>query len=55
LSPFGRFIEIGRKDLEDDALMPIEFLLRNVTFAYVDFSIIIEQDKALASCVLFAC
>ncbi|GFF97772.1 lovastatin nonaketide synthase [Aspergillus udagawae] len=48
VAPFGRFIEIGRKDLEDDALMPIEFLLRNVTFAYVDFSIIIEQDKALA-------
>jgi emericellamide synthase (highly reducing iterative type I polyketide synthase) len=48
VAPFGRFVEIGRKDLMDDALMPMQFLLRNVTFAYVDLTLIIEQNKPLA-------
>ncbi|PTU21579.1 hypothetical protein P175DRAFT_0544951 [Aspergillus ochraceoroseus IBT 24754] len=48
VAPFGRFVEIGRKDLMDDALMPMEFLLRNVTFAYVGLTVIIEQKKGLA-------
>lgn len=48
VAPFGRFVEIGRKDLMDDALMPMEFLLRNVTFAYVDLAAVIDQNKPLA-------
>ncbi|RDW67402.1 type I polyketide synthase [Aspergillus mulundensis] len=48
LASFGRFVEIGRKDLMDDALMPMEFLLRNITFSYVDLTAIIEQRKPLA-------
>ncbi|KAL2825065.1 hypothetical protein BDW59DRAFT_162011 [Aspergillus cavernicola] len=48
VAPFGRFVEIGRKDLMDDALMPMEFLLRNITFAYVDLTAIIEQKKSLS-------
>ena len=52
VAPFGRFVEIGRKDLMDDALMPMEFLLRNVTFAYVDLAAIIVQNKLLAGRLL---
>jgi emericellamide synthase (highly reducing iterative type I polyketide synthase) len=48
VAPFGRFVEIGRKDLMDDALMPMGFLLRNITFAYVDLTLIIEKNKPLA-------
>ncbi|KAL4973041.1 hypothetical protein BDW66DRAFT_169023 [Aspergillus desertorum] len=48
MASFGRFVEIGRKDLMDDALMPMEFLLRNITFSYVDLTAIIEQRKPLA-------
>ncbi|KAL3482091.1 hypothetical protein BJX99DRAFT_252807 [Aspergillus californicus] len=48
VAPFGRFVEIGRKDLMDDALMPMEFLLKNITFAYVDLTAVIEQRKPLA-------
>lgn len=48
VAPFGRFVEIGRKDLMDDALMPMQFLLRNVTFAYVDLTMVMEQNKQLA-------
>jgi emericellamide synthase (highly reducing iterative type I polyketide synthase) len=48
VAPFGRFVEIGRKDYMDDAVMPTSFLLRNITFAYVDLTLVIEQNKALA-------
>ncbi|KAH6613530.1 putative polyketide synthase [Chaetomium sp. MPI-SDFR-AT-0129] len=54
IAPFGRFVEIGRKDLMDDALMPMAFLLRNVTFAYVDLAAIIMQNKTLAGRLLQA-
>lgn len=47
LAPFGRFVEIGRKDLMENALMPMEFLLRNITFAYVDLAHIIVTRKGL--------
>lgn len=48
VAPFGRFVEIGRKDFMDDALMPSGFLLRNITFAYVDLTMVIENHKQLA-------
>ncbi|PNP48840.1 hypothetical protein THARTR1_10285 [Trichoderma harzianum] len=52
IAPFGRFVEIGRKDLMDDALMPMEFLLKNITFAYVDLALVIEKAKPLAQRLL---
>ncbi|KAI6783592.1 uncharacterized protein J7T54_005621 [Emericellopsis cladophorae] len=48
LAPFGRFVEIGRKDLMENALMPMEFLLNNITFAYVDLAHVIVTRKSLA-------
>ncbi|KAH8743966.1 KR domain-containing protein [Diaporthe sp. PMI_573] len=52
LAPFGRFVEIGRKELMDDALMPMAFMLKNITFAYVDMALIIDINKPLAQRVL---
>ena len=52
VAPFGRFVEIGRKDLMDDALMPMGFLLKNITFAYVDLTLVIDNNKPLASRLL---
>ncbi|ATY64703.1 Beta-ketoacyl synthase [Cordyceps militaris] len=48
VAPFGRFVEIGRKDLMDDARMSMGFLLKNITFAYVDLSLIMEVKRPLA-------
>ncbi|KAM3558509.1 hypothetical protein ARSEF4850_004574 [Beauveria asiatica] len=48
VAPFGRFVEIGRKDLMDDARMSMGFLLKNITFAYVDLSLIMEEKRSLA-------
>ncbi|KAF4994613.1 hypothetical protein FDECE_13060, partial [Fusarium decemcellulare] len=52
VAPHGRFVEIGRKDLMEDALMPMEFLLNNITFAYVDFAHILATKTRLASQLL---
>ncbi|KAM0260907.1 hypothetical protein ACHAQJ_002527 [Trichoderma viride] len=52
VAPFGRFVEIGRKDLMDDALMPMEFLLKNISFAYVDLALVIAKAKPLAQRLL---
>jgi hypothetical protein len=41
-------VEIGRKDLMEDALMPMEYLLNNITFAYVDLAHVIVTRKSLA-------
>ncbi|KAF5676898.1 polyketide synthase [Fusarium heterosporum] len=52
LAAHGRFVEIGRKDLMENALMPMEFLLNNITFAYVDFAHILATKTMLASQLL---
>ncbi|KAF7563745.1 hypothetical protein G7046_g409 [Stylonectria norvegica] len=52
VAPFGRFVEVGRKELMDDALMPMAFLLKNITFAYVDLTLIINTKKTLAKRLL---
>ena len=49
LAAHGRFVEIGRKDLMENALMPMEFLLNNITFSYVDFAHILATKTRLAS------
>ncbi|KAK4896842.1 hypothetical protein LTR49_028097 [Elasticomyces elasticus] len=48
LAPFGRFVEIGKKDYLDDALLPTKFLMQNICFAFVDLVQIIACDKPLA-------
>ncbi|KAF2158340.1 hypothetical protein M409DRAFT_71690 [Zasmidium cellare ATCC 36951] len=52
MASFGRFIEIGKKDFLDDALMPTKFLLRNITFACVDLTQMIAEDKNLVQTLL---
>ena len=52
VAPFGRFVEIGRKDLMDDSLMPMSFLLKNVSFTYVDLALIMDDNKSLARRVM---
>lgn len=52
LAAHGRFVEIGRKDLMENALMPMEFLLKNITFACVDFAHILATKTWLASQLL---
>lgn len=52
IAPYGRFVEIGRKDFIEDMLMPTKFLLKNITFAYVDLALLIEDNKPLVNRLL---
>lgn len=52
LAPFGRFIDVGLRRLIDDAFLPMEFLRRNVTFAYVDMALVAQKNKALTQRLL---
>lgn len=52
LASYGRFVEIGRREFLDDMLMPTKFLLRNVTFSYVDLALLIEERKDIVKRVL---
>ena len=52
LAGHGRFVEIGRKDLMENTLMPMEFLLDNISFVYVDFAHILETRTKLANQLL---
>ncbi|KAH7025271.1 putative polyketide synthase [Microdochium trichocladiopsis] len=52
VAPYGRFVEIGRKEFLEDMLMPSRFLLKNITFAYVDLALLIEDKKPLAKRIL---
>ncbi|KAL9107660.1 MAG: hypothetical protein Q9227_007467 [Pyrenula ochraceoflavens] len=49
IAPFGRFIEMGKKDLVDNRNLPMAPFLRNVMFASIDLITIFKQDQALAS------
>lgn len=52
IAPYGRFVEIGRKEFLEDMLMPTKFLLKNITFAYVDLALLIEDNKPLVNRLL---
>ena len=49
IAPFGRFIEIGKKDIEDNTRIDMAPFIRNVMFASVDLTVIFRQRKALGA------
>ncbi|KAI0901837.1 putative polyketide synthase [Annulohypoxylon nitens] len=52
IAPFGRFIEIGKKDIEDNTRLGMAPFIKNVTFASVDLTVIFRQRKALGARLL---
>ncbi|KAF7553514.1 hypothetical protein G7Z17_g3559 [Cylindrodendrum hubeiense] len=52
IAPFGRFIEIGKKDIEDNTRLGMAPFIRNVTLASVDLTVIFRQRKALGAQLL---
>ena len=54
IAPFGRFIDIGSNSLMDGAFLPMEFLHRNVTLAYVDAALLVQKNKPLTRQLLKA-
>lgn len=47
LAAYGRFIEIGKKDIADNSNLPMEVFNRNITFAAVDINRVLLDRKEL--------
>lgn len=47
LAPYGRFVEIGKKDIAENNGLPMETFNRNATFAAIDLDRIFEQRPDL--------
>ncbi|MCJ1437217.1 hypothetical protein MMC27_006603 [Xylographa pallens] len=47
IAPFGRFLEIGRKDIDSRGMLPMFPFIKNTTFAGVDLTGLLDQQRAL--------
>ncbi|KAH9897328.1 putative polyketide synthase [Xylariomycetidae sp. FL2044] len=52
IAPFGRFVEIGKRDIEVNSKLAMRAFARNTTFASVDLTIIIRRNKKLGARIL---
>lgn len=48
LAVFGRMVEIGKREAITNSRMDMAFFLRNITYAFVDISLICDRDHELA-------
>lgn len=54
LAPFGRFIEIGKADIEANEKLPLSHFARNISFSSVDLMVIFNTSKALTGRLMTA-
>ncbi|KAK2608325.1 hypothetical protein N8I77_006943 [Diaporthe amygdali] len=47
LAPFGRFVEIGKRDVHENAGLPMDVFRRNVSFSSIDMVLVVQRDRAL--------
>ncbi len=52
IAPFGRFIEVGKKDIYNYGTLPMYQFARNVTFACVDLVHLLEEQPELVGTLL---
>jgi acyl transferase domain-containing protein/NADPH:quinone reductase-like Zn-dependent oxidoreductase/aryl carrier-like protein len=55
IAPFGRFVEIGKRDIHQNSQLPMEQFRKNVVFAAVDLVLIYETNQKLAQRILHKC
>ena len=48
IAPFGRFVEIGKKDIDANGRLQMAPFAKNVTFTSVDATVILRQNRKLA-------
>jgi acyl transferase domain-containing protein/NADPH:quinone reductase-like Zn-dependent oxidoreductase/ubiquinone/menaquinone biosynthesis C-methylase UbiE len=48
IAPFGRFVEIGKRDIDANGKLDMQPFSRNVTFTSVDVTVILRQNLRLA-------
>lgn len=47
LAPYGRYIEIGKKDIVENAGLPLQFFGKNLSFSSMDFDKFLKERSAL--------
>ncbi len=52
LAPYGRFIELGKRDVYDDRAVGLKALRRNVSLHVVDVAALIDERPALAQALM---
>ena len=52
LAPYGRFIEIGKRDIGENVGLPMAVFNRNITFAHIDIDRIMRERNSLACSLL---
>ncbi len=52
LAPYGRFIELGKRDVYDDRAIGLKALRRNVSLHVVDVAALIDERPALAQALM---
>ncbi|TVY75995.1 Highly reducing polyketide synthase azaB [Lachnellula suecica] len=52
IAPYGRFLEIGRRDIDSHGSLPMHPFIKNASFTGVDFAAIAEQRPALTQQIL---
>ncbi|PLB49865.1 putative LovB-like polyketide synthase [Aspergillus steynii IBT 23096] len=55
LAPFGRFVEIGKRDIHQNSRIPMDPFRRNVSFASVDMITVFEKNQSLGARVFQEC
>ncbi len=49
IAPFGRFVEIGKRDIHQNSRIPMDPFRRNVSFASVDMITVFERNQSLGA------
>ncbi|KAL8718302.1 MAG: hypothetical protein Q9225_004544 [Loekoesia sp. 1 TL-2023] len=55
MAPFGRFIEIGKRDIHENSKIPMDPFRTNITFASMDLITMFERNKPLGARVFQEC
>ncbi|PHH81976.1 hypothetical protein CDD82_7408 [Ophiocordyceps australis] len=55
VAPFGRFVEIGKRDIHENSSISMDPFRRNVLFASVDLVTMFEQNKPLGARLFKEC
>ncbi|KAJ6780946.1 hypothetical protein PWT90_05373 [Aphanocladium album] len=55
LAPFGRFVEIGKRDIHQNSYIAMDPFRRNVSFASVDLVTVFEKNKPLGARIFREC
>lgn len=55
VAAFGRFIEIGKRDIHQNSVLPMDPFRRNVSFASVDMITVFEREPSLGARVFQEC